>query len=171
MPTSLYRRPWTGEDLTRREIQRFYCGTARWARRAATWIRRPGSLTQARKQETEIWLYETPDAEIVGYGSLGPWRTKDSPPDSSIIPMLAIRSEFQGRPSDQPGNRYSDQIIGDLVAEAASHTERRPLIGLYVDPENGPAIRVYERHFFELMPDITRKDDDGIQHVLMVRRL
>ncbi|GEM_PF-4095395 len=49
--------------------------------------------------------------------------------------------------------------------------ERLPVIGLYVDPENQGAIRLYKRHSFATEPGLTSKDDDGVIHFAMLRRL
>jgi len=40
-----------------------------------------------------------------------------------------------------------------------------------VDPENREAIKLYTRHKFEMAPELTGKDDNGIVHVAMLRRL
>ncbi|MCL4543870.1 MAG: GNAT family N-acetyltransferase [Chloroflexi bacterium] len=171
MSSDLLRIPFEDRHLNERDIQKFYCGDDRWCRTASTWIRRPRTIAQARSQRTEIWLYTASEGQIVGYGSLGPWRVVESPPEASIIPVLAIRREFQGQPHDQPKNHYSDQLIRDLVTEADRHTERLPVVGPYVDPENHGAIKLYKRHNFEMVPELTSKDGNGIVHVAMLRRL
>ena len=73
--------------------------------------------------------------------------------DLSIIPALAIRTEFQRLPcaSGEDGNpAFSHQIIGDLLANALLRRPNFVVLGVHRD--NEPAIRLYRRFGFEFMP-------------------
>src|SRR5947208_9015895 len=71
--------------------------------------------------------------------------------------MVAIQKRFHGKPAEPP--RYSKQILEHLIFEARQHRERHPLLGLYVDPRNAAAIKVYRREHFQKFKEYTDKDD------------
>jgi ribosomal protein S18 acetylase RimI-like enzyme len=80
-----------------------------------------------------------------------------------MIPMLALRREFHGKPEQRP--RYSDQIIGDLVGRAQADGIRS--LGLVVHVQNEAALRLYVRHGFECFGEAF--DEDGVRYRPMAR--
>jgi RimJ/RimL family protein N-acetyltransferase len=58
----------------------------------------------------------------------------------------------------------------DLIHEALRHTGRFPLLGLFIHPENRPAMRVYERWGFERY-SVTYTNADNITYQSMLLRL
>ena len=123
------------------------------------------------KHETSIWLYYHPDGRIVGFGSLGLTRWTNPYPngkwvDLSIIPALAIQTEFQHLPRDQEvedNPSFSHQIMGDLLGKA--HLQSPDFVVLCVHRDNDKAIRLYKHFGFTFMPG-----PDPI-HKRMLRRL
>src|SRR5262249_3651062 len=120
-------------------------------RELADWIRQ--EAVQALTRGTAVWLYATPERELVGYGSLGKtsWRWPD--PNSpkvaiNIIPAVAIQKPFWGKPEGPREARQSSLLLAQLVAEATERTETLPLLGLFVLPENHRAVKLYERAGF-----------------------
>jgi hypothetical protein len=101
--------------------------------------------------DTQVWLYETEEGDLVGFGSLGvtKWRYPD--PEKSdkrrllIIPNYAIALPFQGQPpgKENKPRRYSRQIFTDLLRKAMDHPSGLKVIGLFVHPKNAGAIRLY----------------------------
>jgi ribosomal protein S18 acetylase RimI-like enzyme len=131
------------------EVQGFHCGDSPWAIAQSRWITEGLAIKSMSERGTEIWLYYSESGELVGFGSLGKAR-RPFPPDGktfvncSIIPSIAIRSEYQGKPVTPP--KYSDQIISDLVAKAQEHGT--DLLVLDVVRDNAAAIAVYRRAGF-----------------------
>ena len=123
------------------------------------WIKAPPTAQFGNsKYETSIWLYYHPDGRIVGFGSLGLTRWTDPYPDGSwrdlsIIPALAIQTEFQHLPrrcdeEDNPG--FSHQIVGDLLGKAL--LQAPDFVVLCVHRDNRKAITLYKRFGFKFMP-------------------
>ncbi len=150
----VFREP----DIDLPEVQAFSCGTEAWEVEVAEWIKsRTGensALEDMRQFGTEVWLYRTPEGSLVGFASLGA-TTYTWPPRSkkkervSVIPCIGIQDHFKGEPKDAPREeRYAYQILDDLIAEAASRTDRYPLLVLSVDEENKRASRFYESRGF-----------------------
>ena len=83
--------------------------------------------------------------------------------------MLGIAERFQGQPSDTDW-KYSNQIMGQLISEARTHTaawpnddiKRLKWLALLVHPENTRAVRFYERWGFEQIPDVVRSHGNVI---------
>ena len=101
----------------------------------------------------EVWLYATASGGVVGFGSLGrsnwKWPDAQSPRRPiSVIPMFGVRTQFRANHLGPPEQRFATQILRDLIAEAASCTDRDPLLGLYVHQDNQKAIRFYRRNGF-----------------------
>lgn len=153
-PVSLLQKvPFTKELLP--IVQEFFCGDLFWEREVSDWIKdaQNGALDEIRKDTCEVWLYADPDGQLVGFGSLGAtkWRwptPQDSRVPLNVIPALGVNQRFWGKPEGPRQDRYSAQILRDLIETARTHTERRPLLGLYVHPQNLRAIRAYENAGF-----------------------
>ena len=96
----------------------FTCGDEAWSRHAAEWIRGSDVLDSIAKG-TKVWLFENAGGEIVGFGSVGRTRWRWPLPDGSytsilLIPMLGLRTSFQGQPPD-PDWRFARQIMSHLI--------------------------------------------------------
>jgi len=67
--------------------------------------------------------------------------------------MLAVAKEFQGKPGGRAGwrERYSGQILGDLIAKAVSLGN--DTLGLYVSEDNRKALSLYSAFGFVPLPD------------------
>ena len=147
-------------------VRSFRCGENRWEYAIAEWIKGDRVLKSMIQRGTEVWLYYDGDL-LVGYGSLGKTRRKWLPPDGgyqnlSLIPSIAVHSDFQGKPDTKP--RYSDLIIGDLIAKARDHGTE--LLVLDVHEENKRAIAFYNRYDFNA---VSAADDHG--YITMYHRL
>ncbi|HUY76907.1 MAG TPA: hypothetical protein VMV29_09055, partial [Ktedonobacterales bacterium] len=104
---------------------------------------------------TKVWLYLTGQGDIVGYGSLGITTWKYPEPLGSekatiaVIPAVAVSSAFQSQPPGDWRQRYSTEILSDLIATATQdHLTGRfpdPVLGLFVDARNGRAKKLYTR--------------------------
>jgi hypothetical protein len=65
------------------------------------------------------------------------------------VPFAGIRVDCQGQPRDEGVPSFFRQIMGDLALEAGRHTDREPVIGLFVDERNEHAIHAYKKLGFE----------------------
>jgi ribosomal protein S18 acetylase RimI-like enzyme len=154
MPDFVQRVDFT-EDLLF-EVQGFDCGDDVWAREVSVWIcgKDPqNSVIADLARGTRVWVYVNATGDIVGFGSLGEtsWRwpgPRDEKIAFSIIPMFAVRREYQGVPKGQGETAYAVQIFRDLLAEATAKKPTHPILGLFVHEENTRAIRFYERFGF-----------------------
>jgi len=149
MPIPLQARIYTEAMAPR--VAGFVCGTRRFEKAMADWITRPDLLNYIAQRGNTVWLYFTPEDDLVGFGSLGAstWGPLDGPRFSlTIIPALAIRSEYQGKPDDvEERDKFSHQIMRDLIGRAKPLG--RPILGLFVHPRNTRAIRLYVKFGFE----------------------
>lgn len=171
-PHQLYAVDFTEADQVR--LAGFSCGDAIWSRHVAEWIR-GSDVLDSMKKGTRVWLFETGEGEIVGFGSIGTTRWRWPPPDGSyttivLIPMLGLDVRFQGQPPD-PDWKYARQIMSHLIAEAQQLVQAWPgapeakpqWFVLLVHRDNARAIRFYEKCGFELIPGVVRRND----HVVM----
>lgn len=171
-PHQLYAVEFTAADQAR--LAGFSCGDDTWARHVAEWIR-GSDVLDSMSRGTKVWLFETAEGEIVGFGSLGPTRWRWPPPDGSrtvvlLIPMLGLDIRFQGQPPD-PQWRFARQIMSHLASEAramsgqSAEATGTPIdwLVLLVHRDNQRAIRFYEKCGFELIPGVLRRRD----HVVM----
>jgi hypothetical protein len=83
---------------------------------------------------TKVWLYGNQGGEIVGYGSLGTTRWKYPDPNSArrdlvIVPAVAVRKQFWGKPDGPREERYSSQIMRHLILEADAWPGQPPALG------------------------------------------
>jgi GNAT superfamily N-acetyltransferase len=158
MPDLLRKLVFTEQLLD--AVLEFDCGDEPWEQPLAHWIKAPanvknGALFEMRKRKgkLEVWLHVNGANEVVGYSSLGQsnweWPTKDDPRvPINVVPNVAIQKRFWGHPINDPP-RYSTQILEHLIFEARRHSERHPLLGLFVDPRNSRAINAYKKAGFE----------------------
>lgn len=144
----------------------FECGSQSWETAMSEWIKSPPTAKFGRSQhETTVWLYYHPDGRIVGFGSLGFTRWTCPYPDGSwidlsIIPALAIRTEFQHltRRHDEEGNPgFSHQIVGDLLGKALLRSPDFAVLGVHRD--NVKAIKLYKHFGFKFIagPDCVHR--------------
>lgn len=168
----LYAVPFTEADQAR--LVGFSCGDELWARHVSEWILGSDVLA-SMKRGTRVWLFETAEKQVIGFGSLGTSRWNWPPPDGSkativLIPMLGIARQYHGFPPD-PEWRYSRQIMGHLIAQA-QELGRLGAKGNVLEPEwlvlmvhrdNARAIRFYEQWGFERIPGVERRN----HHIVM----
>ena len=144
MSRILEKYPFSADMLA--DVADFDCGDEPWSIEVADWIRNagPGCVLDAmRKFGTEVWIYGEGD-DLIGFGSLGAsgrWRGWER--SINIIPMLGVRTEFQGQPRGQGETSFARQIVRDLIAEARTHPERDPALGLFYHPSNQKARHLY----------------------------
>lgn len=162
------------------EVRHFDYGAEPWEKDLALWML--DESVAAMQSGTKVWLYLNQTGDCVGYGSLGlrnwSYPTKKSPKVSVlVIPAVAIRTEFKGQPkvdrSDDPrvDGRYSSQIIRHLLDTAFQWPGTIPAVGLFVDPRNTPAIKLYQRFGFEKFdPPYTDKTTGVVYDRYAIRR-
>ncbi|HEY8506143.1 MAG TPA: GNAT family N-acetyltransferase [Gemmataceae bacterium] len=88
-----------------------------------------------------------------------------------IIPAVAIRKEFWGRPAGPAEERYSSQIMGHPLDEARGWPGKLPAVGLFVHPDNHAAIRLYERFGFRRFSHSYTDRSSGVTYHGFVRPL
>ncbi|MCD4728254.1 MAG: hypothetical protein K8R46_11360, partial [Pirellulales bacterium] len=143
----------------------FHCGDTTWGRAMSNWIRAPQTAKFGNaRHDTTIWLYYNPDDRMVGFGSIGTTRRPHPSPDDSyenfsIIPALAVHSDFQHivpeSPTDNP--RYSNQILSHLINEAMLLPH--DFLVLHVHSDNTPALNLYRHYGFKEIQGSERRDD------------
>jgi ribosomal protein S18 acetylase RimI-like enzyme len=141
------------------QVQQFECGPEDWSRLAERWIRSvppfPGALKSIQDQGNSVWLYylDAMDEEsFVGFASLGVTTWRIPPPDgpkrdAGFIPMFAVATSFQGKPSPAGQKRYSQQILEHVLDEARKRGFRE--VALFVHENNRRAMRLYEKCGFQ----------------------
>lgn len=117
-PLQLFAAQFTEADQTR--LVGFSCGEEPWSRHVAQWIQ-GSDVLDSMKRGTRVWLFESTQGEVVGFGSLGTSRWRWPPPNGEsttilLIPMLGIDIRFHGQPSD-PDWRFSHQLMSHLISE------------------------------------------------------
>jgi GNAT superfamily N-acetyltransferase len=162
-------------------VQDFDCGSLPYEQEVAEWIKgsQPGTVLQAMRKGTHVWLYSTPDDGIVGYGSLcrSNWSSvpngrRDMP--ISLIPSVGVKTQFRGYPPGaEKDARYSRQIIRHLMYEARQYPieDRLPLLGLFVHPDNGLAHNFYEKLGFADYPQFFTDRETGDRYQGMLLKL
>ncbi len=108
----------------------------------------------AHSRGTKIWLYRNQAREFIGYSSLGTTRWRYPEPASPrrvlvVVPAVAIRRLFWGKPDGSQEGRYSSQIMRHLLKEADAWPGQPPAVGLFVHPDNHAAAKLYERFGFQ----------------------
>lgn len=169
----------SAEDLAK--IHRFNCGNEPWEQWINGWITNASDdgVDNALTRGTDVWLFWNESNEFVGFGSLcsstWPWPGESDPEKRiNLIPALGVDMHFQGKPEGSPRKeRYSWQILGHLIDQVRNPPRRKrkriPVLGLYVDLDNGKAINFYRQAGFQ---DVYRAQDfDGKPHQGMALNL
>lgn len=159
MAETLTRHPFTKADL--RDVQDFDCGDEPHELEVSNWLK--GSDEQGvdsalnsiahLEKPGRVWLYRHGD-QIVGFGSLArtewrwPGKNNDPKLPLSIIIWVGVQKRFWGMPAGPKENRFSAQILDDLVAEAQLDAKTHPILGLFVHKDNARAIRFYKEAGF-----------------------
>jgi hypothetical protein len=138
----------------------FECGNEFWEREVADWIKGQSVIDTMEQRQTVVYFYYTDARDFMGYGTLSyaDWhhpRAEDPTTRVASIPALALASQFHGG-CEVDGRRFSDLIIGDLVARARGETTYNDLV-LLVHEQNKRGRRVYERNQFALMDSSLNK--------------
>ncbi|MBI1913360.1 MAG: GNAT family N-acetyltransferase [Planctomycetes bacterium] len=133
------------------EVQDFDYGEEPYQKELAEWMR--NEAVPALKRGSKVWLYINQATEIVGYSSLGVTRWRYPGPTSRktelvIVPAVALRKAFWGKPDGPADERYSSQIMRHLLDEARDWSGELPALGLFVHPDNLAATKLYERFGF-----------------------
>jgi GNAT superfamily N-acetyltransferase len=134
------------------DVRDFNYGDEPHQRELALWM--VDDAVPALNRGTKVWLYVNEAGEVVGYGSLGTTRWKYPESDSAkrdlvIVPAVAIRKQYWGKPDGLQEERYSSQIVRHLVREAEGWPGQPPALGLFVHPDNHAAAKLYERFGFK----------------------
>jgi ribosomal protein S18 acetylase RimI-like enzyme len=170
-PHQLYAIDFTEADQAR--LVGFSCGDEPWSKHVTEWIL-GSDVLESMKRGTRVWLFETAQAEIVGFGSVGTSVWQWPPPKGErttivLIPMLGVDARFRGQPPD-PDWRYSRQLMAHLIAEGqrvarewSGDAEKEPnWLVLMVHQDNARAIHFYEQCGFELIPDVLRRQNHRV---------
>ena len=156
----LFRIDFIEEDVS--AVQDFACGGEPWEVYLSQWItntvKDDKGVIDCLREGTKVWLYLTGDGDIVGYGSLGITTWKYPNPYGSdgatfaVIPAFAVSSAFHGQPPGDWSQRYSTEILIDLIEAAKSdylaNAFPNPAVGLFVDTRNARAMKLYSRMGF-----------------------
>jgi len=167
-PLQLFAEQFTEADQTR--LVGFSCGEEPWSRHVAQWIQ-GSDVLDSMKRGTRVWLFESTQGEVVGFGSLGTSRWRWPPPNGEsttilLIPMLGIDVRFHGQPSD-PDWRFSHQLMSHLISEGqrtsrewhGDQGQKPDWLVLMVHRDNLRAIKFYENCGFELIPNVVRREN------------
>lgn len=151
-PPTLSKVAFTADSIRLPEVQTFTCGTAIYETEISNWIKLTDGALKEIAEGTQVWLYYY-NEDLVGYGSLCAARWKlpsefASQLPINLIPAVGVQTAFHGKPEGPPQRRFASQIVNHLKFEAASRTDRLPLLGLFVHPQNDKAIRFYRREGF-----------------------
>lgn len=156
----------------------FDCGTEPWAQEVNDYIHGDqadvlGDLATG----AEVFLYRADSGRLVGFGALSgsEWRYPDSRRSRreplTVLLMYGIHKDYQRRPLGPVDEHYSRRILRDLIARAGFHSERLPLLGLFVQVDNRKAIRAYEDEKFEKFSDPRRDPQTGFLYQRMLLKL
>ncbi|MEO8498070.1 MAG: GNAT family N-acetyltransferase, partial [Planctomycetota bacterium] len=151
----------------------FDCGSALWEQSLSTWITGQGVI-DSMARGTRVWIYKRNDDAIIGYGSLGTaswnWPKGEIPSTEhvSVIPAIAIQSEYHGEPhAGDKNDRYSAQVMTHLLTEA--HNESTRFVVLEVHESNGRAISFYESFGFSKSKKRIKKSFGAEKHTYLIR--
>jgi hypothetical protein len=152
----------TANDIHR--VANFQCGGLPYQWPLATWIKEKS--LPALESKTRIWLYETEDHCLVGYGSVGTtkWTIADmGEVKILVIPALAVQEIYWCKPAGVPReDQFSYQIIRHLKTQAIVRLKNSPVLkpklGLFVHPDNEPAKRLYANTGFVEVPGVSLPD-------------
>jgi len=160
-------RPVKFDQSQLHRVAEFSCGDQPWKIEVAQWIKAPrgqgGALDDLSNPafNIEVWLYESPSNELIGYGALGTsrWTFPDTNNKRTsrivqIIPFLGVQKTYWGQPASKPKQeQFAYLIMGDLLARASDHwfhdtKKYSPILGLCVHPNNARAIKFYQNWGF-----------------------
>jgi len=172
MPDQLRAVAFAPELLS--EVAEFDCGDEPYQKELATWLQK--EAVSALGRGTKVWLYINEANEIVGYGSLGQTRWKypeaDSPKSALvIIPAVAVRRSFWGKPDGRKEDRYSSQIMQHLIGEALTWPGSLPALGLFLHTDNQAALHLYQRFGFRVFHHSYTDPETGVTYQSLVRPL
>jgi ribosomal protein S18 acetylase RimI-like enzyme len=170
-PHQLYAVEFTKADQDR--LVGFSCGDEPWSKHVTEWIL-GSDVLESMKRGTRVWLVETVDGMVVGFGSLGTSVWQWPPPNGErttivLTPMLGIDVRFRGQPPDRDW-RYSRQLMSHLISEgrqlvrewSGDPTKKPNWLVLMVHQDNARAIHFYEQCGFSLMPDVLRRGNHRV---------
>ncbi len=80
-PHQLYAIEFTEADQAR--LVGFSCGEELWSKHVTEWILGPDVLDSMKEHGTRVWLFETVQGDIVGFGSVGTSVWRWPPPDGT----------------------------------------------------------------------------------------
>src|SRR5665213_2509602 len=152
MPRRLEKSPFAPQDIDL--FQTFSCSDELWEREVSDFIQgKSNGVLLDLERGNQVWYYYTREEGIVGFASLGEskWRWPlpgDSAVPLNLISMLGIDRRFWGQPEGPAEDRFSAQILDDVIIEARSPALRKPLLGLFVHIDNHRAKRLYQRAGF-----------------------
>jgi ribosomal protein S18 acetylase RimI-like enzyme len=158
MPHILHAKHFNEQKLA--EVQAFDCGDDEWCPELNEWIKgdkgtKGSALWTIPNRQNEVFLYYDYN-ELVGYGSLGftTWRKPAPEIPMAYIPMVAMDKRFHGQPAGiQGAEKYSHQIMKDLIARAKLRPEQFLSLALHVHPNNKPAIALYDHFNFKRLDE------------------
>ncbi len=157
----------TAKMLDDPRLQGFYCGKNPCQEFMAQWIRDRDEVIQALRG-WKIFIYESTDGKLVGYGSLNktsmilPTEYGYGTEQEKVIaiPTLAVDKNFWGEPKGESEEKYSHQIMRHLIEGAKSWRQNstkgdiQPCLALAVHPLNRRARKYYlDSGFKELPPN------------------
>jgi GNAT superfamily N-acetyltransferase len=155
-------------------VRDFDYGEEPFQKELADWMR--ADAVPALERGTKVWLYVNQVGEVVGYGSLGVTRWKY--PDAAsrktelvIVPAVALRPVFWGKPEGPREERYSWQIMGHLLDGALAWPGKLPAVGLFVHPDNKAAIKLYQHFGFLPFSHFYTDPGTGVTYRSFVRPL
>lgn len=161
--------------LMERAALEFQCGDAMHDKELKRWLLEsaPKDMSGADGHRTRIWVPHDSDAtdRIIAFGALSraTWPFKSSTdgfPTLALIEALAVHRDFRrgGVLRRADGPRYGRRLLEELLlpeAEAMDVDDRR--VGLFVRPQNTPAIALYMKFgFTHVGPD--HLDETGVLH-------
>lgn len=85
-----------------------------------------------------------------GFGALAksdwrwPGKNNDGFVPLSVIIWVGVQKEYWGKPEGPKDERYSAQILDDLLAEADADAKTHSVLGLFVHKDNHRAIKFYK---------------------------
>ena len=156
------------------EVRDFDYGDEPYQQDLAEWMR--NEALPLMEIGTKVWLYVNRAGETVGYGSLGVtrWQYPDATSRRTelvIVPAVALRKEFWGKPEGAQDERYSSQIMRHLIDEARDWPGALPALGLFVHPDNQAAIKLYERFGFRAFSRTFTDTTTGVIYRSFVRHI
>lgn len=147
-------------------VQQFDCGSQTWEKEVSDWIKGSlgsgGALDDMANLNTAVWLYEEKNGELVGFGSLGQHQLRYADPKKGkltpmhVIPFLGLARSFWGKPTGPPQDRYSREIMRDILDEARKHPSGLRAVYLCVHEKNVHAIDLYKEFNFAEHSGVTR---------------